>query len=82
LLYDLGILVFRDFFGVSFGDELHNVVNGIARKALAEFISELTPRLGARLDLYKDFDRFRKWGRTIIHSASSILENFILKLSL
>jgi hypothetical protein len=56
LIYRCNIIVFRDFFGVSFGDELHHVVNGIARKALAEVISELTPRLGARLDLYKDSD--------------------------
>jgi hypothetical protein len=45
------IVVFRDFYGVSFGDERYNVVNGLACKALAEVMSELTPNLGTRLDL-------------------------------
>jgi hypothetical protein len=45
------VFTFRDFFGVSFGDELDNVVNGLDREALAEVIRKLTPRLGARLVL-------------------------------
>jgi hypothetical protein len=45
------IFIFRDFFGVSFGDELDNIGNRLDRKALAEVISELTPRLGVRLGL-------------------------------
>jgi hypothetical protein len=56
LLKSIVHAIHDDFFGVSFGDEIHNVVNGIARKALAEVISELTPRLGASLDLYKESD--------------------------
>ena len=45
------IFIIKDFFDLSFGDELDNVVNGLDHKALAEVICELTPRLGARLVL-------------------------------
>jgi hypothetical protein len=37
------VVIVRDFFGVSFGDELDNVVNGLDRTALAEVISAFTP---------------------------------------